>query len=188
MPFLRSGTNRELSEVVGAIRPQRTTTGMYPRRTKKPREPQPLQQRALALAARNLRSTAELRQKLVAEGYAEDDVDATLSRLREIHLIDDNLVAHSISRRYADRGNRFITQKMKMKGIAADEHESAFAELADEFERALAVAEKKLKSLGGIEPRAVAQKLYQHLALRGFSGGIVQKVVRRVTGAETSDE
>lgn len=132
-----------------------------------------------------MRSAAELRTKLIGEGYAEDETDAAISRLREIHLIDDNLVAHSISRQYADRGNRFITQKMKSKGLAAEEHESAFEELPDEFERALAAGQKKLRSLKGLEPRAAGQKLYQHLALRGFSGGTVQKVVRQLTaGAE----
>ncbi len=157
---------------------------MYQRRPKKTEGQQPLQQRALALAARKLRSALELRNKLITEGYAEDEIDAAITRLREIHLIDDNLVAHSISRQYADRGNRFIAQKMKSKGISSDEHESAIEELPEEFERALAAGAKKLKSLKGIEPRAQAQKLYQHLALRGFSGSLVGKVVRQLTRHE----
>ncbi|MBN8219647.1 MAG: regulatory protein RecX [Spirochaetes bacterium] len=136
--------------------------------------------RAVALAARKLRSAAELRAKLIGEDFAEDQVDAALVRLAEVHLIDDNLVAHSISRRYADRGNRFIKQKMKTKGISAEEHESAFEELPDELERAIAAGEKKLRSLKGLEPRAAAQKLYQHLALRGFGGSTVQKAVRQL--------
>ena len=146
-----------------------------------------MNQRAVTLAARKLQSTAELRQKLVAEGYAEDEVDAAIQRLGEVHLIDDNLVAHSISRRYADRGNRFIAQKMKTKGISAEEHESAFEELPDEFERARAAGQKKLRSLKGLEPRAAGQKLYQHLALRGFSGSTIQRVVRSLTGTSEAD-
>ena len=145
-------------------------------------------QRAVALAARKLRSTAELRAKLLGEGHAEETIEAALERLKEVHLLDDNLVAHSISRQYADRGNRFITQKMKLKGISAEEHESAFEELPDEFERALAAGEKKLRSLKGLEPRAAGQKLYQHLALRGFSGSTVQKVVRQLTAGAEFDE
>lgn len=137
-------------------------------------------QRAVALAARRLRSAAELRTKLLGEGHTEAATEAALARLKEVHLIDDNLVAHSISRRYADRGNRFIKQKMKTKGISAEEHESAFEELLDELERAIAAGEKKLRSLKGLEPRAAAQKLYQHLALRGFGGSTVQKAVRQL--------
>jgi regulatory protein len=156
------------------------------RRSKKEKTPPPLYDRAVALAARRLRSAAELKKKLIGEGYDEGEVDAAIQRLGEVHLIDDNLVAHSISRRYADRGNRFIVQKMKEKGVAA-EHESVIEDLADEFERALAAGQKKLRSLGKFEPRVQGQKLYQHLALRGFSGSVVQKVVRELTRLEDID-
>ncbi len=150
------------------------------RRQKKEKAPPLLYDRAVALAARRLRSAADLKKKLIAENYPEDEVDAAIARLGEVHLIDDNLVAQSISRRYADRGNRFIVQKMKEKGVAA-EQDSALESLADEYERALAAGQKKLRTLSKFEPRVQAQKLYQHLALRGFGGSVVQKVVRELT-------
>ena len=71
---------------------------------------------------------------------------------------------------------------MKEKGVAA-EQESAIESLADEYERALAAGQKKLRSLGKFEPRVQGQKLYQHLALRGFAASVVQKVVRALTRA-----
>lgn len=156
------------------------------RRRKKEKTPPPLYDRAVALAARRLRSAAELKKKLVGEGYAEEEVDAAIARLSEVHLLDDNLVAHSISRRYADRGNRFIVQKMKEKGVAA-EQESALESLDDEFERALAAGQKKLRALLGLEAQVQRQKLYQHLALRGFAGQTVQKAVRQLTRATDDD-
>lgn len=150
------------------------------RRRRKEKTPPPAYDRAIALAARRLRSAAELKTKLVGEGYGAPEVDAAIKRLGEVHLIDDHELAHSISRRYADRGNRFIAQKLKEKGVAG-EHESAIAGLADEYQRARAAGQKKLRSLGKFEPRAQGQKLYQHLALRGFAGSVVQKVVRELT-------
>lgn len=150
------------------------------RRPKKEKTPPPVYERAVALAARRLRSATELKKKLIGEGYDEGEVEAAVRRLGEVHLIDDNLVAHSISRRYADRGNRFIVQKMKEKGVDA-EQESAIGELADEYERALAAGQKKLRSLNKFEPGVQGQKLYQHLALRGFGSSVVQKVVRELT-------
>lgn len=143
----------------------------------------PLQQRALALAARKLCSRSSLRKKLAGEGYDAEDIELVLDRLKEIHLIDDGTLARSIGRHYKDRGNRFIAQKLREKGIGTDEYEGAFEELPDEFERALAAGEKKLRSLKELEPRVQGQKLYQHLALRGFGGSVVQKVVRRLTAA-----
>jgi regulatory protein len=149
-------------------------------RHKKEKTPPPLYDRAVTLAARRLRSAADLKKKLVAENYPEDEVDAAIARLREVHLVDDNLVAQSISRRYADRGNQFIVQKMKEKGVEA-EKDSALESLADEYERALAAGHKKLRTLEKFEPRVQAQRLYQYLALRGFAGSTVQKVVRALT-------
>jgi regulatory protein len=156
------------------------------RRRRKEKAPPPLYERAVSLAARRLRSAAELKNKLVREGYAELEVEAAIERLGEVHLIDDNLVAYSIARRYADRGNRFIVQKLKEKGVAA-EQVSVIEGLSDEYERALAAGQKKLRSLGKFEPRVQGQKLYQHLALRGFAGSVVQKVVRELTRFDETD-
>ncbi len=157
-------------------------------RERKLKPPPPVYERALALAERRMRSEHDLRKKLLGEGYEADAVDASLTRLKEIYLLDDNKMAHSLGRQYKDRGNRFITQKLKEKGIGAEEHAAALEELPDEFERALAAGEKKLKSLKNLEARAAAQKLYQHLALRGFGGSIIQKVVRQLTtGVEIED-
>ena len=154
------------------------------RAAKKRRIPgeEPLPQRAAALAARKMRSAADLRKKLIGEGYDADAVDAAISRLKEVYLLDDARMAQAVGRQYKDRGNRFITQKLREKGIAADHEISALEDLPAETERALAAGEKKLRSLQGVEPRAQAQKLYQHLALRGFGGSVIQKAVRQLTG------
>lgn len=159
------------------------------RAAKKRRIPgeEPLQQRATTLAARKMRSAADLRKKLIDESYEADAVDAAIARLKEIYLLDDTRMAQAVGRQYKDRGNRFITQKLREKGIAADQEGSALEELPDELERALAAGEKKLRSLQGHEPRAQAQKLYQHLALRGFGGSVVQKAVRQLTTGEHED-
>jgi regulatory protein len=162
---------------------------MQKRRSEKKEKPKPaVYDRALSLAARRMRSEHDLRKKLLTEGYVAEEIETSLARLKEIYLLDDSKMAHSLGRQYKDRGNRFITQKLKEKGIGAEEHAAALEELPDEFERALAAGEKKLKSLKNLEARAAAQKLYQHLALRGFGGSIIQKVVRQLTtGVEIED-
>jgi regulatory protein len=157
-----------------------------PARKAKPR-PQ-VHDRALALAARRMRSEHELRKKLLSEGYGEEEINTSLARLKEIYLLDDSKMALAVGRQYKDRGNRFITQKLKEKGIRSEEHTPALQELPDELERALAAGEKKLRSLKALEARVVAQKLYQHLALRGFGGSVVQKVVRQLTAGAEIDE
>lgn len=159
------------------------------RAAKKKRIPgeEPLQQRAVALAARKMRSAADLRKTLIAETYAPDAVDVAIDRLKEVYLLDDNRMAHAVGRQYKDRGNRFIAQKLKEKGIGGDDHAAALEDLPDELERAITAGEKKLRSLKGLESRAQAQKLYQHLAMRGFGGSVVQKAVRQLTSLTAED-
>lgn len=160
------------------------------RRQRKKRIPgeEPLQQRAVTLAARKMRSAADLRKKLIGEGYEPAAVDTAIARLKEVYLLDDTRMAQSVSRQYKDRGNRFITQKLREKGIAADQESAALEDLPDELERALAAGEKKLRSIRTLEPRVQAQKLYQHLALRGFGGSIVQKAVRQLTAGAVEED
>lgn len=148
---------------------------------------EPLQQRAVALAARKMRSAADLRKKLISEGYEPAAVDTAIARLKEVYLLDDARMAQAVGRQYKDRGNRFITQKLREKGISAEEEGAALDDLPDELERALATGEKKLRSLGALEPRVQVRKLYQHLAQRGFGGNVVQKVVRQLTGRDEAD-
>lgn len=157
-----------------------------PRKKRIPGE-EPLQQRAVALAARKMRSAADLRKTLIAETYAPDAVDAAIDRLKEVYLLDDNRMAQAVGRQYKDRGNRFIAQKLKEKGIGGDDHAAVLEDLPDELERAITAGEKKLRSLKGLEARAQAQKLYQHLAMRGFGGSVVQKAVRQLTSLTAED-
>lgn len=149
---------------------------------------EPLQQRAVALAARKMRSAADLRKKLISEGYEPAAVDAVIARLKEVYLLDDARMAQAVGRQYKDRGNRFITQKLREKGLSAEEEAAALEDLPDELDRALAAGEKKLRSIRTLEPRAQAQKLYQHLALRGFGGSIVQKAVRQLTSGAVEED
>ena len=142
--------------------------------------PPPLYERAVALAARKLRSTQDLRKKLIAEGYDAEGVETALVRLAEVHLLDDQLVAHSLGRRYADRGNQFVVRKLREKGLGAENTEIVLEELPEEIERAVAAARKKLRTMRETDSRIIAQKLYRHLASRGFSGNTVQKVVRQL--------
>jgi len=141
--------------------------------------------RAITLAARKMRSVQDLRTTLLKENFDPDEIEMALERLQEMYLLSDQKFAQAIARRYADRGNRFIVQKLKTKGVDAEQHEAAFDELATEYSRALQVGQKKMRQLVKLQAHIVRQKLYQHLAMRGFGGSINQKVVRElVEGAD----
>jgi len=142
--------------------------------------------RAITLAARKMRSVNDLRKKLLEEGFNPDEIEIALERLQEMYLLSDQKFAQAIGRKYADRGNRFIAQKLKEKGVATDQHEVALEELSSELDRAIQAGQKKMRQLTRLQPQIVRQKLYQHLAMRGFGGSIIQKAVR--TLAEGADD
>lgn len=160
--------------------PVKPMAARQPRQKKTSAVQLPLEQRAVKLVAQRMRSAEELRKKLVSEGYEADAIEKTISRLKEVYLLDDRKMAAAVGRYYKDRGDRFIKAKLLHKGISAEEHAQAIDELPDELERALAAAAKKLRLLGSVEPQLAARKLWQHLAGRGFSGATVQKVVRQL--------
>ncbi len=146
--------------------------------------PPPLYERALALATRTLRSTDELRQRLLTEGYDSEGVEASLARLKEVYLLDDARVAAAVGRQYKEKGDRFILNKLKSRGIDTEENAAVFEALDDELTRALDAGQKKLKALSAFEVRVQSQKLYRYLASRGFASNTVEKAVRRLTGVD----
>ncbi|MBA2710089.1 MAG: RecX family transcriptional regulator [Tatlockia sp.] len=82
------------------------------------------------LSAHNY-SALELSRFLEKEFASLVDVDnqvaTTLARLRELHLLHDARVAESLAYRYAHKGNRFITQTLRLKGISAEIIKEALA-------------------------------------------------------------
>ncbi|MFO1525345.1 MAG: hypothetical protein U1F16_05145 [Turneriella sp.] len=55
--------------------------------------------------------SAGIAQKLVSEGYEADAIEKTISRLKEVYLLDDRKMAAAVGRYYKDRGDRFIKAK-----------------------------------------------------------------------------
>lgn len=76
---------------------------------------------AIKLMADRACSERDLRRRLEKEFVELTDldkrIDESIARLRELHLINDNRLAESIAQRYSHKGNRFIAQTLRQKGI-----------------------------------------------------------------------
>ena len=72
------------------------------------------------LSAKNC-SKSELKCILEKEFSSKHNVDElieqTITRLEELHLINDDFIANSQAQRYQHKGNRFIAQKLQQKGL-----------------------------------------------------------------------
>lgn len=146
---------------------------------------------ALDLLAVRARSEHELRTAMAKKNVPPDIADELVERFTEVGLIDDASFAAALTTsraEFSQRGRYRIRQELQQKGIDKETAEAALAEIDPESEReaALAVARKKLRSLGGVEPMVARRRLAGVLARRGFSGGVVSGVVQQVLG-ESAD-
>lgn len=132
------------------------------------------------LSARNT-SISELSSMLEKEFSSNPEVDElvvqTISRLKELHLIDDNNIANNLAQRYQHKGNRFVVQKLQQKGLDKESIDSAIESLPCEVERALPEARKKLRSVSSLENQAKENKLLRFLSSRGFGANTCYQVI-----------
>ena len=64
-------------------------------------------------------------------------IQSTIKRLNELHLINDHRLAESIAQRYAHKGNRFMIQSLRQRGIRDEVIEDVLANLGDEYSRVM---------------------------------------------------
>ena len=82
-----------------------------------------------------------------------------------------------------------LRRRLHEKGVPPDVAAQA-TELAngnDEITQAMEAAERKMKSLGGLEPLVVARRLFGHLARRGYDEETARAVLDRL-GLAPADE
>jgi regulatory protein len=142
-------------------------------------------QDALRLLSYRPRSVGEIRQRLEQKGYEEDQIEATLSRLLELKLLDDLVFARIwVENRleFNPRGRRALSSELWKKGVPKEIVDRVLDELLpkeDEFEQALAIARKRAPSLSGLERAVFFRRMRGFLARRGFPAGIVWEVVQK---------
>jgi regulatory protein len=131
-------------------------------------------------------SEAELRRKLRSKKFADDDVDATLERLRREKWLDDERFAGALVRTRARKrvGPRRIARELNAAGVDNDTASRVIRENADpEQERAAAksLCEKRLRVLlrrhGEIDAE-VRNKLTGWLLNQGYDPALVRDVVK----------
>jgi len=125
-------------------------------------------ERALRILASRERSSYEVTQRLVDDGYPARLSRETVERMVELGLIDDRRFADmwARSRFAAGFGSRRVLNELARRGIDAAAAQSAVAEAAgenDELKRAIA-------ALGGrsANNRKERERLIRRLVTRGF--------------------
>ena len=140
--------------------------------------------KALTILSKSDQSEKKLKKKLLND-FDENIVEDVIDFLKGYKLINDNLLAEKIvhdNMNLSKFGKNKIKQNLYNKGIAASDIQDALSQIDpdDEYENAKYLAEKRLKRLKGEDKNKINQKIYQHLAYKGFSYDIIKRVLREL--------
>ncbi len=141
---------------------------------------------ALAFLSYRPRTRREIQLKLAGRGFDETTIEAALSRLEEVGLVNDLVFIETYVReRIANRpmGVRRMAQELYAKGIPRKQTVPVLERVLGEEkveERALAerAADKKCASLRDhADRRAARRRLSGYLARRGFDREVIREIV-----------
>lgn len=127
------------------------------------------------------RSSYEISSKLAGKKYDQQTISEVIDKLTDYGYIDDTSFARMWIK---DRcllkptGRRLLWQELKNKGISQEiiEEELAFFTPEEEFEMALALVNKKLQ-----RGNYSTGQITGILSRRGFSGGIISKIIAMIS-------
>jgi regulatory protein len=145
-------------------------------------EPALAKDRALRLLGYREHSAAELRRKLLENGYPHDLSHAITQRYVDVELVDDRRFASSWtrSRVAAGYGSRRIKQELVQRGIDPELIDEVMADAIDPDDE-VARARRALGRRAAVN-RAGRDKLVRRLVSRGFSLSVALRAL------ETDDE
>jgi regulatory protein len=159
-----------------------------------PRPRPPLDQRrarlvAADLLARRAWTCAELTRRLRRRGASAADAEEVVADLVARGHLDDAAFARQwvTTRSARGYGATRLRAELRARGVTAALIDAALVELdsADALERARVLAARRLPALRGRDPLNAAARLRDHLLRRGYTAGVVARVVREVIGARS---
>jgi regulatory protein len=139
------------------------------------------------MLSRRALSEGEIRFRLEAKGFAEEQAADVLIRLRELGLVDDRALCANLARDYRDirrLGPRGVAGKLRLRRFPRDlVEQSVRAAFRPGEEQAAAASALGKKFPDGIpEGRTGAAKAFRFLSGRGFSPPICRQAIRGVSG------
>jgi len=131
------------------------------------------------------RTRKELAQDLKNKKIEADIAQLALDRFEELGLINDqtyseNFVSTTHERRKL--GKKALKQQLKSKGVSEEIANQAISQISedDEFNAALALALKKIRSIQKDDPQTQIRKIVGLLARKGYSSSLSFQVAKEV--------
>jgi len=144
-------------------------------------------QKVIRLFNRRIYSEQEIREKLKKRGYEEGIIEEVMVELKDTSLLDDYAFAKAFVHdrlSLKPKGSFQIAYELKNKGISKEIIERVFSEekvVEGDFDRAFAVAKKRLEILRSIkDKKTIKRRLYNFLLTRGFSYEVIKGVLDKL--------
>jgi regulatory protein len=140
---------------------------------------------ALRMLDRQPRTRLELERAMARRGVSPDVAAAILDRFTEVGLVDDGAFAQAwVESRHHGRGlaRRALSAELRRRGVDETVLREAVATVSDEDElaAALALVERKLRSMSSLPREVQTRRLVGMLGRKGFGGQTAIAVVRQV--------
>ncbi len=133
------------------------------------------------------RTRAELADALRERATPEPVIDAVLTRLTEVGLVDDVRFARSwVESRQRTRSlaGRALTAELRRRGVDDDTVASAVDTIdpAGEEQRALQLARERVARSPGLSAQVLTRRIVGQLARRGYDSAVCFRAVRAALG------
>lgn len=131
------------------------------------------------------KSKGELLAHLKSRGIEDDVAQAVIFRLQESGLINDRdfALAWATSRHsHKKLSKRIIAGELRQKGVTQEQIDEALDGIDDESEyrAAFELAFKKFNTMSRLEPDVQIRRIQSLLARKGFSFGVISRVLREL--------
>lgn len=147
--------------------------------------------KALNILSKADQSEKNIREKLSSD-FEEPTIDLTINFLKENKFLDDTLLAQRIANTNINLnkfGKNKIKQNLYNKGIDSSLISSTISNIDtdQEYENALYLGKKRYERVKKEDKKKINQKLYQHLAYKGFSYDIIKRVINEILNSDEYD-
>jgi regulatory protein len=135
------------------------------------------------------RSEVETRQRLQRRGYADEDIEKVVSKLKQLELIDDTAFAEfwkENRNNFRPRSRGMLKVELRRKGIGSEVIQEVTEDI-DDTENAYQAAISKARTLPAVDYQIFRQKLGGYLQRRGFNYGVINNIVRRAWQERTEN-
>lgn len=139
------------------------------------------------------RSQHELESAMTSRGFSSETAHEVIERLAELGLVDDLAFARAFARGRFEAGGKTgsaLKMDLSRKGLSSQIIAQVLSEIDadEEYSRAHALAEKKMRSLTVHDRQVIRRRLFSMLARKGYAPQVCIRVIDELLESEDCDE